>query len=454
MPALLAAPAAAQPAPAKPAAPAAPAAPAPASAAAPAAPAAAKPAAPRPVAKKGPAKPPEPELPDPEVKLRVIAPSAQGLWTMRIENEGSHWVRVPADARLLRFTLEPGDTMSKKAAKPTNCQAPAGLRPDGFPEPRALMLAPGDAYVETFDPRLFCFGKDAKVVEGGVIVRARYGWDAPKNAKKVDAPFAVEGTEYPATIAPQKQLFAPTIVLSWEPPDPVEEPNASDAKPDDDKGTKADKDAKDDKDTKDDKDPAKDDKDPAKADKDAKDDKGTKDGKDDRSNEPKPPVDENAPKIELKAGPYTEAVSGARLTLTLTATNVGRRATLAAVRSRMFGFRIEGPDGVTRCTAGAQTRTIARDGYRPLKPGGSISMTVFVEEACGRPIFRRPGLYKVTPSLHLVETGVEHGLAAYTGVARAKEPTLVRIHTGHDSYHSSAPKPVHTPKPEGDTASP
>ncbi|MFT3766150.1 MAG: hypothetical protein QM820_11645 [Minicystis sp.] len=435
VPALFAASAAAQPAPAAPPDPA-PAAPVKqpalrAHAAPPGAPPppAAPPApAPRPSAKKAPAKPPEPELPDPEVRFRIIAPSAQGLWTMRLENEGTRWVRVPADARLIRFTIEPGDTLSKKAGKPINCQAPAGLRPDGFPDPRALMLAPGDAYVETFDPRLFCFGKDAQAIDGGVIVRARYGWDAPRNAKKVDPPFAVEGTEFPATVAPQKQLFAPTIVLSWEPPEP------------DESEVKVDK-------SDDDKDPKKDDN-----------DKGSKDAKDDKDDKDKPespPPDDNAPRIELKANAYAEAATGFRVALTMTATNTGRRPTLVAIRSRMFAFRIEGPDGLTRCSAMGQTRTIARDGYRPLKPGGSASLTVLVEEACGRSVFRRPGLYKVTPSLNLVESGSELGLAAYTGIARAKDATLVRVHGGPDPYHQSSPKPVHPPKPEAaDTASP
>src|SRR5438270_423838 len=76
-------------------------------------------------------------------------------------------------------------------------------------------------------------------------VRARYGWDAPKGAKKLDPPYAVEGTEFPLVVAPQKQLGAPAMVLSYMPPDldepapPPEEPKADkdkaeeDAPPDD-----------------------------------------------------------------------------------------------------------------------------------------------------------------------------------------------------------------------------
>jgi hypothetical protein len=69
-------------------------------------------------------------------------------------------------------------------------------------------------------------------------------------------------------------------------------------------------------------------------------------------------------------------------------------------------------------------------------------------------MFRRPGLYKVTPSLHLVESGSELGLAAYTGVARVKEPTYVRIAAGPEPFHASAPKAVRIAKPEGGDAAP
>jgi len=396
----------------------------------PAAPAAAPKPAPR--AKKAPAKPPEPELPPPDVRLTVVAPSAQGSWTMRIENEGTRWVRVPADVRLLRLTIESGDTMSKKRDKPVSCQVPASMRPDAFPEPRALLLGPGEAYVETFDPRLFCFGKDAHAVAGGAIVRARFGWEAPRGAKKVDAPFAAQATDFPAAVAPQKQLFAPTIVLSYQPPDP----DAAPATPPE---------------------AAKADKDDDAADAKAKVDKDDKDDKDDKPKDDKPPAppDENAPRLELSATPFADAANGFHLAMTVTITNVGHRAALAAIRPRMLGFRVDGPDGIERCGAVGQTRAIPREGYSTLKPGGKKTLTVLVEEACGRPFFRRPGLYKVTPSLHLAETGAERGLTAYTGVARAREPTLVRIAEGPLPFHAHAPRTVKVEKPDlGDGPTP
>lgn len=350
-------------------------------------------------------KPAEPELPQPEVRARVIAPSAQGRWTFRIENEGTAPVRVPADVRLLRITVESGDTMSKKARKAVSCSLPAGLRPEGFPDRNALLLGPGDAYLETFDPRLFCFGKNAKALEGGALVRARYGWDAPKDKKKVGPPYAVESTELPATVAPVKELVVPPLVLSYLPP-----------KPD------------------------------ADADADAK----TKDKAGDGTSI----VDENNAKIELRVPEHIETVSGPRMTMTLTATNTGHRSTPVVIRSRMVGFVVDGPDGVARCDTAGPTKSYPRESYQTLEPGGSTSLALLVEEACGRSLFRRPGLYKVLPRLRLVEDGAEVGLTAWTGTAIAKEPTLVRVATGPDPFYPRTPRVLRAPKADEEDKAP
>jgi hypothetical protein len=415
-----------------------PAAPAPAApAAAPPAPAAPPAAAPKPAAapaKKGNAKAPPPEpLPDPDLHVRVVAPSAQGRWTLHIENEGTRWLRVPADVRLLHFTIESGDTLAKKQEKPVQCGLPAGLRPEGFPDRNALLLGPGDSYTESFDPRLFCFGKDARALAGGVLVRARYGWDAPKNAKKLDAPYAVEDTAFPAVVAAKKNVVLPSMVLSYEPPE--------DETPDE--ATKAPSDADDEKSDKE-----KSDKDDA--------DKSDKEKSDkDKDLDAKPPVvDQNAPKLEIASTPFVDAARGHKVQIALTISNTGHRPALAAIRTRNVGFRVEGPDGVMGCRPGISSRPVARDGFQTVKPGGSTSLTVLVEEACGRELFRRPGLYRVTPTLHLRESGSDLGLAAITGHVRAKEPTLVRISEGPDPFYKAPPKPKRAPKPEGGETTP
>jgi hypothetical protein len=451
------------------AAPAAPPAAAPAAAPAP------KHAAPKHAAKKA-DKAEEPALPAPEIRMRVIAPSTLGPWLLRIDNEGSHWLRIPADARLLRLTVQDGDTMSKKRPKAVTCTAPAALRPAGFPEREALLIGPGQSYVEAFDPRLFCFGKAASELEGGAVVQAKLGWEAPKHrpvGKKKTAdegPFAVEGTEFPATVAPLRELVAPTMVLPYtaidhdeleEAPVPALPPPKADkdAKPDGKGDTPADAAAKAGK-----TEPPKSDKpDAPKSDKpDAP--KSDKPGEKPPGAEP-PVRDENAPKLELTSTAMIDAALGNRVNVTITATNVGHRPTSALLRPRMVAFRIEGPlasgrgsstpyptvDGdpvppaITRCDARPPTNSIPREAFRTLKPGASMSLTLIVSEVCAPDVFRRPGLYKLTPTFHANESGASVGVTAYTGVVPAVAPTLVRVHAGPAPFHSRPPRAIKTP---------
>jgi hypothetical protein len=341
-------------------------------------------------------------LPEPELRVRVIAPSAEGPWTMRLENEGMRWLRVPADIRLLHLTVEDGDTMSKRPEKPLKCGLPAAMRPEGFPESNAVLLGPGDAYVESFDPRLFCFGKEAKAIAGGALVRATYGWEPPKGAAKLAPPYVVEGTVYPAAVQPKKHLVAPSFVLSWLPQHEHEESHAAD-------------------------DPAFSvPPDPA-----------------------KPPADENAPRLELKAAAYADVGAARSVSLSVTITNVGHRAAIAAIRARMLGFVVEGPDGPVDCAWDSHLN-VPREGYQTLKPGGATTLTILAVEACGQDLFRRPGLYRVTPTIHLSETGEHLGIAAITGPLKAPEPMLVRIATGPDPFYVKKPQVVRAPHPDTD----
>ena len=371
---------------------------------APPAPAAAPPAAPVRAVHAG-ARAPKDPLPEPQLRVWVVAPSAKGLWTLHLENEGPLGLRVPADIRLLRFTIESGDTMSKRQPKPIHCGLPASMRPDVVADRNALLLGPGDSYVESFDPRLFCFGSAAgAALQGGALVRVRYGWEPPaRGVKKMGPPFVVEGTAFPAVVEPQKQVVGPSMVLSWlAPEEPDEEAAPAEDEP------------------------------PAP----------------EAGHEPEPIVDENAPRFELHAPSHVDAVTAFRVSLAITVTNAGHRPGVAAIRPRMLGFRVEGPDGLAHCPAAPPTRGLPREAFQTLKPGGSVAFTILVEEACGRDVFRRPGLYRLQPVLHLDERGDEHGLSAITGILHTAEPTLVRISEGPEPFYKSPPAAVRAPPPE------
>jgi hypothetical protein len=446
------------------------------------APKAATPAAsPGTTAKPGKAKEPDP-LPPAEARLWVIAPSLEGPWTLRIDNPGSKPVRVPADVRLLDMEVdlpEPPDppeaqdadpkkkkvTAKKKPApkaKPLRCALPDALRPSAFPEARALLLAPGESYIERFDPNLFCFGKSGAGLVGAATVRTQFGWKPPKKSfatskKPPSGPFAVEGTEFPAVFAPQHQIAAPTMRLSYartakeaapgaagggETPGASKEPdkdNSMDApsnpKKMDDAGAA----------------PAKNDA-AAKTPAEAGGPKPAGEGAETRGPEreaKKPPriVDENAPRLEISTARYQDAAAERTLSVTVTAKNAGHRPMLAALRPRMLSFRVMGPDGEeTECGANTLPRGMPREAFRSYKPGETTSFTVLLGEICPRRTFGRPGLYRVTPTLHAKEKGASVGLAAYTAVVSAPLPALVRVQSGPEPFYSKPPRAVPTPR--------
>ena len=293
------------------------------------------------------ARAPKEALPAPEIRLRIIAPSPTGPWTLRIENEELRTLRIAADIRLLRFEIDPGE----KSSKPVRCELPRPLRPDRFPEDRALYLAPGRAYVESFDPRLFCFGKkEAGALRGGAVVRTHYGWGSdPANMGRGSAfavPSVVEGLSHPPEVEPLRELKAPTLVLSHAEPEAVAEPSPTRPPPEE----------------------------PAE-------------------------FDENAPRLALTAEPFSEARDRLHASATLTATNVGHRSMKRWLHRRMFGFRVAGRGTVARCDPAPEKHATPPDLLRTLAPGASVTLSVLLEEVCPDYALERPGLYRITSSL-------------------------------------------------------
>ncbi|WP_438019072.1 hypothetical protein WMF18_08400 [Sorangium sp. So ce315] len=417
--------------------------------------------------KKAPEPPPLPPAP---ARVWLIAPTPQGPWTLRIDNEGERPMRIPADVRLLRLEI---DTLNKRTKKTVRCAAPAGLKPSGFPERRALLLAPGQSYMEHFDPRLLCFGKDEAALAGGSVVRAWYGWGPPPkwSRKAPSPPFAVESTDDPLAFAPAQGLAAPTLVLSYglppkkeaaggepdgaEPPSPPgdgqAQPSDTTAQPQGDKAAQpqGDKAAQ------------------PQGDKAAQPegDKATQASTDSpagavagqpatSSKAPgagssgKPIVDANAPRLELKSEPWSDAASPRSIVVRSSARNAGRRPMTVAIRSRMFEFHVAGPNGATVCQASPPTGAIPRDMFRTLKPGASVDVSILLREVCPANTFAREGLYEVTATLHANEPGTGLGLDAYTAKVTAREPTLLRVKSAPEPFYAAAPRAVPTPKPE------
>ncbi|WP_437488678.1 hypothetical protein WME75_09230 [Sorangium sp. So ce1014] len=369
----------------------------------------AKAAAPRAGAKKKASEPPP--LPPAPARVWLIAPSFRGPWTLRIDNDGERPMRIPADVRLLRFEI---DTLNKRTKKTVRCAAPAGLKPSGFPERRALLLAPGQSYMEHFDPRLLCFGKDAAALAGGSVVRAWYGWGPPPkwSRKAPSPPFAVESTDDPPAFAPAPGLAAPTVVLSYglprkeaaaDDPDGAEPPSPA--------GEQAQPSA-------------------------------------DASGSPGGLiVDANAPRLELTSEPWSDAASPRSIVVRVSARNAGKRPMTVAIRPRMLEFYVAGPNGTTVCEASPPMGAIPRDLYRTLKPGASVDLSLLLREVCPGNTFAREGLYRVTATLHANEPGTQLGLDAYTAIVPATNSTLLRVKSAPEPFYAAAPRPVPTPKP-------
>jgi hypothetical protein len=155
---------------------------------------------------------PGPVLPPPPLSVQVIAPSPDPPWTLRIDNEGDRPVRIPADIRLLSFEIQrPGKGSTWEPCKP----AP-GQKPSSFPTARALYLQPGESWVESFDPRLFCFGLQGDRLRGGTLVRPRFGFSKQGWAPNRE-PFAAQSIDAPVSFASVRELAAPTFLLSYAP---------------------------------------------------------------------------------------------------------------------------------------------------------------------------------------------------------------------------------------------
>jgi hypothetical protein len=329
------------------------------------------------------------------------------------------------------------------------------MRPKSFPNSRAVLLAPGQFYVEAFDPHLLCFGKNAAALRGSVEVRTTFGWSPPSkwSHKPPSPPFAAEGTAYPATVAPLPQLVAPTIVLSFAKATPApsdaspkgDAPNAG-ADPAASGDHRADA-AKSDADAA--PKPAADAKAGAKGDEPrAKggDEKGTKGG---AASEKEPPaiVDENAGRLELELGDYADASAAHDVRVEARISNAGHRPITAALRPRMLAFRVIGPNGVQTCDAAPPTQAMPREAFHSLAPGKKVSFSVLLAEECPELKLDRPGLYRVEATLRALEGGDHIGLEAWTGSVAATDTALVRIATGTAPFYKGAPAAVPTPKP-------
>lgn len=161
-------------------------------------------------------------------------------------------------------------------------------------------------------------------------------------------------------------------------------------------------------------------------------------------------MDANAPRLELRSEPWSDAASPRSIVVRVTARNAGKRPMTVAIRPRMLEFHVAGPNGTTVCEAAPPTDAIPRDMYRTLKAGASVDVSLLLREVCPADTFAREGLYEVTATLHANEPGTGLDLDAYTATVTAANATLLRVKSAPEPFYAAAPRAVQTPKPEAE----
>lgn len=314
----------------------------------------------------------------PPVSVAVDARSARGPWTLRVHNDGGMPVRIHADARLLQLLVAP------RGKGYTSCVLPGPMQQgDG----RELELKAGESYREDFDPRLLCFGKLIDQMAAGTSVTAFWGYkiDAARvRAKKPQQPpFAVEPAEAPPAFEAAKRLVSLTTWLFT--------PAAELAQPKD-----------------------------AAADK---------------------PAAMNTSRLVLDPVRLVDAPTLRDAKLSATVRNVGDRAALVHLRPDLLEFTVTQPDGtVVGCGMRGLRRSPVRDFFHTIAPKGSETLSVLLDEACPRELFKVPGVYEIRTVLHARWDGKEFGLSAVTGDYEGQHTTLVRVQTAKERYYRSPPQ--------------
>jgi hypothetical protein len=153
--------------------------------------------------------PPPAQLPD--VKLTVEPAEATWTWLLRLENRDSVPLRVVGDARLLSLDITPPPPKRGRAAT-IHCMLPAEMRPS-TDEESIQIVPPQLAYVETFDPRLYCFeAQKARALTAGATVVARFGF-APSRAGTPRPPFVVAPADAEARRGASKEVVSESLTL-------------------------------------------------------------------------------------------------------------------------------------------------------------------------------------------------------------------------------------------------
>jgi hypothetical protein len=234
---------------------------------------------------------------------------------------------------------------------------------------RAMVLPPGRAFGEKFEPRLYCFGQAGfDALAPGAIVIARLG-PHPGTARVSPELAPIDGVE--PVVASEPALMAAPIAL----PDEKSPREAAQ---------------------------------PASAD---------------------PALD--LPRLKLESPSAIDAASPENVEVPLTLRNEGSTPVTVRFRPETIGFDVTTPRGVQRCAWPARPSAPTRELFTTLPAHGAVQLTLMLESYCADPLFDRGGLLTVRPFLETRgASGAPLGLRTFDGRVLGSSITFVRMHRG------------------------
>jgi len=327
-------------------------------------------------AKKEPPAPPP--LPAPDVQLRV-EPRVGKPWKIEVVNNGTTPLRITADIRLVRITIDPPASVTppptKKVPKPkappsVECVLPSVMRNAD----RTLLIPAGGKWSDELDPRLHCLDRVDKLIEGATVTM-RLGWTSPKKGP-IGPPFAVIPSASVPELASAKEIAAAATVL-------------------------------------------------------------------DSALFPAPSASASG-SIVASGGAGRSFSFGKDVETTITIKNVDTSAHSIYPRPQMVDARVVNPKGQTTLCSGPpfQPAPII-DFVTRIAPKGTWAATVPLKGLCPNGTFDQPGLYLVTPILHLPSLkalGPSYAKDEVSGEITSQKPQLVRLETGDKPFYDAPPK--------------
>lgn len=318
-------------------------------------------------------------------------------WILAIENRSPKPVRLTALPELLRAeitppspppsdgeTTPPASSVATKAPEPKVCGAKS--LPSSISQADTVELLPGQLLYQAFDPRDLCEGEDD--LREGAVVEISYGF--PLQTKKLwrggklttveveqTAPFVAERKpEDEEVFVPLKFLKAEPIRLDQT--YPLSSVNALPQEGDE-----------------------------------LTEDESEKEDEAEHKAPPPPP-------LELKVFPLGTSSRPEEGVVTVQLRNTSGKSMTVFVRRELFSYQVSGPLGTATCEMHPAERAPDAAAFSTLAPGGTISLSTRLAEACPPGTWALPGTYSVSVLFQTTADGAEHDIDAFMGSAVTK----------------------------------